>query len=183
MNPRFFPNLSCVPIAGLRELSTTIRSAIIPAIPILMIPILIISILMITFSLPAFAALGEDATSIPADRARLHGTLKTTQSEAYTVHEIDSASGTAVREYVSASGKVFAVAWQGPWRPNMRQLLATYFDQYKQAVQANSRAGRRPLFIQQPGLVMQSGGHMRSFSGRAYIPAMLPQGVSAEEIR
>ena len=67
----------------------------------------------------------------------------------------------------------------------MRQILAGYFGQYQQATQAqvNSRAGRRPLVIDQPGLVVQSGGHMRSFTGRAYIPEMLPQGVSAEAIR
>ena len=138
---------------------------------------------MVITSLPAFAGLGEDATSISADQTRLRGTLRTTKSEGYTVHEIDSASGTAVREYVSASGKVFAIAWQGPWPPNMRQVLATYFDQYKQALPATQHAGRRPVLIQQPGLVVQAGGHMRSFAGRAYIPAMLPQGISAEAIR
>jgi Protein of unknown function (DUF2844) len=152
---------------------------------ILTLPILMIMILLIMVAQPAFAGLGEDATSISADQARLHGTLRTTQSDGYTIHEIDSASGSAVREYVSASGRVFAVAWQGPWPPKMRQVLATYFDQYKQAmqVQANQHAGRRPVLIQQPGLVVQAGGHMRSFSGRAYIPAMLPQGMSAEAIR
>jgi hypothetical protein len=155
---------------GLRTLSATILTSL---------------LLLVMIPLPAFAGLGEDTTSIPADQARLHGTLRTTQGEAYTVHEIDSASGTAVREYVSASGKIFAVAWQGAWPPNMRQVLATYFDQYKQALQvrANQHAGRRPLVIQQPGLIVETAGHMRSFAGRAYIPAMLPQGVSAEAIR
>jgi hypothetical protein len=67
----------------------------------------------------------------------------------------------------------------------MRQSLANYFEQYVKAAPArvNSHAGRRPLLIEQPGLVVQSGGHMRSFAGRAYIPEMLPQGVSAEAIR
>ncbi len=155
------------------------------ALPTVLLTALLMILMMMTIALPAFAGLGEDAASIAGDQARLHGTLRTTQNEGYTVHEIDSASGTAVREYVSASGKVFAVAWQGPWPPDMRQILAAYFDPYKQAlqVQANSRAGRRPLLIQQPGLVVQAGGHMRSFAGRAYVPTMLPQGVSVEEIR
>jgi len=67
----------------------------------------------------------------------------------------------------------------------MRQLLSSYFAQYEQALQASSPgpAGRRPLLIEQPGLVVQSGGHSRSFSGRAYIPQMMPQGVRAEDIR
>jgi hypothetical protein len=145
--------------------------------------ILAATILMI--ALPAFAGLGQDVSSVQADQLHMQGSLRTTQSQAYTVHEIRSATGVVVREYVSASGKVFAVAWQGPWLPDMRQVLATYFEQYQQAAQTqlNSHAGRRPLLIQQPGLVVQSGGHMRSFAGRAYVPAMMPQAVSAEEIR
>ncbi|MGA9447392.1 MAG: DUF2844 domain-containing protein, partial [Candidatus Sulfotelmatobacter sp.] len=88
-------------------------------------------------------------------------------------------------EYVSSAGKVFAVAWQGPWPPDMRQLLGSYFEQYRQAAKAQSsvRIGRRPLMIQQPGLVVQIGGHPRSFSGRAYIPDQLPSSVSAEAIQ
>ena len=140
-------------------------------------------VLMIT--LPAFAGLGEDVSSVQADQAHVQGTLRTTQTSSYTIHEIKAPTGTVVREYVSTSGKVFAVAWQGPWPPDMRQILASYFGQYQQAAQAqtNSRTGRKPLVIEQPGLVLQSGGHMRSFAGRAYIPEMLPQGISAEAIR
>jgi hypothetical protein len=137
-------------------------------------------------ALPAFAGLGEDVSSVQADQAHVQGSLRTTQTEAYTVHEIQAPTGTVVREYVSpTSGKVFAVAWQGPWPPDMRQILANYFAQFQQAAQAqvNSHAGRRPLVIEQSGFVMRSGGHMRSFAGHAYIPAMLPQGVSAEAIR
>jgi hypothetical protein len=136
-------------------------------------------------ALPAFAGLGEAASSVQADQAHMQGSLRTTQTQAFTVQEIKAATGTVVREYVSPSGRVFAVAWQGPWPPDMRQILAGYFEQYQQAVQAqaSTRAGRRPLLIEQPGLVVQSGGHMRSFAGRAYIPEMLPQGVSKEEIR
>jgi Protein of unknown function (DUF2844) len=31
--------------------------------------------------------------------------------------------------------------------------------------------------------VVQSGGHMRAYIGRAYIPEMLPPGLKAEEIK
>ncbi|MGB7151655.1 MAG: DUF2844 domain-containing protein [Terriglobales bacterium] len=146
----------------------------------------IISATMLMIALPAFAGLGENVSSVLADQAHMQGNLRTTQSESYTVQEITAASGVVVREYVSpATGKVFAVAWQGSWPPDMRQVLANYFAQYQQAAQAqaNSHAGRRPLVINQPGLVLESGGHMRSFAGRAYIPDMLPEGVKAEAIR
>ena len=42
---------------------------------------------------------------------------------------------------------------------------------------------RGPLLIQEPGLVVQSGGHMRAYFGRAYIPDQVPQGVNIEEIK
>lgn len=143
-------------------------------------------ILVLTLTtLPAFAGLGEDVSSVQSDRAHMQGALRITQAQAYAVHEIQSPNGTVVREYVSASGKVFAVAWQGSWLPDMRQILAGYFESYQRAAQTQQtmRLGRRPLMIQQPGLVVQSGGHMRSFVGRAYVPDMLPQGVDVEKIQ
>jgi|HubBroStandDraft_4_1064222.scaffolds.fasta_scaffold12712_1 hypothetical protein len=146
----------------------------------------IISAAMLMISIPAFAGLGENVSSVLADQAHMQGSLRTTQSAGYTVHEITAASGVVVREYVSpATGKIFAVAWQGSWPPDMRQVLADYFAQYQQAAQAqaNSYAGRKPLLINQAGLVVESGGHMRSFTGRAYIPDMLPEGVKTEAIR
>lgn len=140
---------------------------------------------LLIFARPAFAGLGENASSVLADQAHLQGTLRTKLAQSYWVQEIQSASGITVREYVSASGKVFAVAWQGPWFPDLQQLLASYFTQFQQAAQAqaNSQRGRRPLFIQLPGLVVQSGGHVRAFSGRAYLPDQLPHGVTAADIQ
>ena len=136
-------------------------------------------------AIPAFAALGEDVSSVQADQAHMQGVLRTTRDNAYTLQEIQAPSGTVVREYVSGLGKVFAVAWQGSWPPDMRQILGSYFGQYQEAAQAqiNAHAGRRPLVIQRPGFVLESGGHMRSFAGRAYIPEMVPAGISAEAIR
>jgi hypothetical protein len=153
----------------------------------LLLAIATVAAIIIMTALPVFAGLGEDAGSVQADQARMQASLRTTQAQAYSVQEIQAPTGIVVREYVSpASGKVFAVAWQGPWPPNMQQILASYFDQFQQAAQAQAgtaRAIRRPLVINLPGLVVESGGHMRSFAGRAYIPAMLPQGVTAEAIR
>jgi len=49
--------------------------------------------------------------------------------------------------------------------------------------QLTTRKGRRPLMIEVPGLVVQSGGHMRSYVGRAYVPEMLPAAVNVEDIQ
>jgi hypothetical protein len=144
-----------------------------------------IVLLMLTLSLPALAALGGDVSSVQEDKAQMKGTLKTTENEAYTIHEITAPGNTVVKEYVSPAGKVFAIAWHGQFIPNMQQLLGTYFDQYAQAAkeQRESHPGRHPLNIQQPGLVFQNGGHMRSYVGRAYVPDMVPQGVNVDALQ
>jgi len=134
---------------------------------------------------PLLASLGGDTTSVQADQAKMQGSRLTTSSDSFTVHEIQASTGIAVKEYVSPAGKVFAITWQGPAHPDLRQLLGTYFDQYSQAVQAQRahRHGHGPLLIQLPGLVVQSAGHPRSFLGRAYVPQMLPAGVRVEDLR
>ncbi|MFZ0735237.1 MAG: DUF2844 domain-containing protein [Candidatus Sulfotelmatobacter sp.] len=132
--------------------------------------------------LPAFATLGEDVSTVQTDQAQIHATESITQKPAYSVHELQSPSGIAVREYVSPAGKVFAVAWHGPWMPDLKQLLGSHFQEYQQALQAQ-RARHGPVFVQLPDLVVQLGGHMRDFVGRAYLPDQMPSGVRAEEIR
>jgi hypothetical protein len=86
-----------------------------------------------------------------------------------------------VREYVAASGAVFGVAWNGPVVPNLRQVLGQYFEPYTQSAKTK-RTGHSQLRVEQPGLVVHSGGHMRAFSGTAYVPQMLPPGVTASDI-
>jgi hypothetical protein len=133
----------------------------------------------------ACASLGGDLTSVRDDQAKMQGTLQTTSNGSYNVHEIQAPSGVVVREYVSLSGNVFGVAWQGRSHPDLHQVLGAYYDQYVQAVQAQraQRHGHGPLLIQQPGLVVQMGGHMRSLTGRAFIPQSLPAGMRPEEIQ
>jgi hypothetical protein len=145
----------------------------------------ILSASLVLLALPAFAGLGEDSSSVDADQAHMQGERRITQASSYSVHEIKAPTGTIVREYVSASGQVFGVAWQGPLPPNMQQILAGYFETYRQAseAQTNSHTGRRPLVINQPELVVRSGGHMRAFAGQAYVPALLPKGVTGATIQ
>ena len=130
----------------------------------------------------AFAALGGDESSVQADQAQMRASLRSTRIATYTVHELQAPTGHVVREYVSPSGTVFGVAWQGPSKPDLRQLLGTHFDEFMQGAQANRR-GHGPLVVNLPGMVVVSGGHMRAFSGRAYLSQMLPEGVSADAIQ
>jgi hypothetical protein len=134
----------------------------------------------------ASAALGGDVSSVEADRVRMHAALlRTVRVNAYTLTEIQSSSGTTIREYVSSTGTVFAVAWQGPWPPDLRQVLGPYFAQYQRGTQAaqQHRKSRGSLLIQDAGLVVQVSGHPRAFFGRAYVPNLMPPGVQASAIQ
>ena len=142
----------------------------------------LLGIALLMTSMPARAELGGNVSTIQADQEHLKGTRLVTANASYTVHEIQVPTGTKVREFVSPAGAVFAVAWQGRSTPDLHQLLGAYFDQYTQAVQ-NKRVKRGPVSIQLNGLVVEAGGHMRSFSGRAYVPQMIPQGVAAQTIQ
>lgn len=132
-------------------------------------------------AVPVRAALGDTEASVEADRLQAGGTQRVLRAALYTVHELQTPTGTIVREYVSPAGTVFGVAWHGPSMPDLRQVLGMYFDRYVEA--ASKRAARGPVSITQPGLVVQSSGHARAFVGRAYIPEALPQGVAADSVR
>lgn len=143
-----------------------------------------VGILVMPF--PLLAALGDSDFSIQADQAQMKASIKLIEADAYTVHEMKSPTGILVREYVSRSaGRVFAITWQGPFFPELKQLLGTYFQQYSWAAKAQreSRVGIHPLDIREPGLVVQTAGHPRAFSGRVYDPGLLPAGVNADDIR
>jgi uncharacterized protein DUF2844 len=141
-----------------------------------------IGLLMFTAAHPAHATLGGVEATVQVDQTQTGATLRTVYGAKYTMHELQAPSGTTVREYIAPTGMVFAVAWQGPSMPDLRQLLGAHFDPYVAGVAAR-RNVRGPVLMQLPGLVVQSGGRMRSFAGRAYVPDSLPQGVSADELR
>ena len=128
------------------------------------------------------AALGEPETSVQTEAARLRGSIKVTPHANYKLHEIQLPSGTLVREFAGSDGKVFAVAWSGPAVPNLRELLGQYFDNYVTAAKAEHSGGHHHLQIRESNLVVLAGGHMRAFSGLAYLPQALPSGVSAGDL-
>ena len=119
-----------------------------------------------------------------ADAAHLQGTVRMNPVASYTVHEIQTPDGARVREYLSSAGKVYAIAWQGPFLPDLQQLLGSYFTQYQQAARSRKeRIARVPLTVHDANLVVEQSGHMRSFVGRAYLIDQMPPGLTAESIR
>ncbi len=130
----------------------------------------------------ASATLGQPEITVQTDVAQAHAAIKYSEDRTgYRVHEIQMSSGTAVREFVAPNGTVFAVAWQGPTRPDLRQLLGQYFDAFA-SVPRTKLTDRRHVQIQQGDLVLQSGGHMRALSGRAYLRSVVPGGVNLGDL-
>ena len=158
-----------------------------PANSITMRMFLSVAVLMAAMCEPhsAAASLGGTTTTVETDRARMQAKLQMTKKPSYMVHELRAPNSVVVREFVSPTGLVFGVAWQGPSRPDLQQLLGAYFEHFTQAAKAQKEqhTGRRMLLVQEPGLVVESGGHARAFYRRAYVPQMLPVGVQPEEIQ
>lgn len=130
---------------------------------------------------PARASLGEAESAVESDAQQLRGSVTTTERTNYRLHEIQLPSGTVLREFATAGGNVFAVAWHGPVIPDLKQALGQYFDVFTAAARS-PHDGHHQLEIRREDFVMQSSGHMRAFSGRAYLPQALPSGVSLDEL-
>jgi hypothetical protein len=89
------------------------------------------------------------------------------------------AGGVTLRQYANPAGVVFAVGWEGPVLPDFHRLLGDYHARYSEAQRQQSRQ----VHIQSSDLVLEAGGMMRAFSGRAYLPTLLPPTLSAADIR
>jgi len=133
---------------------------------------------------PARASLGGGAESILADAEELQGVLQPSLHAHFQVQEIISENGILVREFMSRGGLVFAISWQGPAMPDLKQLLGAQYAAYAAAIEAQKRPGlRRAVRIATPDLVVESEGHLRAFVGRSYLPGLIPAGVSVDELR
>ncbi len=139
--------------------------------------------LLILASNRAYGVLGECANSIESDRVFLSAKRSTTRyNEGFSVQQIDS-NGTVVREYISPSGIVFGIAWNGILHPDLSQLLGAYAGQYQEALQKTPRRhGRRHVQIKADKVIVEKWGHMRNLQGRAYVPDLIPPGVSVADI-
>jgi hypothetical protein len=130
----------------------------------------------------AQAALGGDAASIDRDRIALKSERTIALNSNYQVHELTTPEGSVVREYLAAGDRVCAVSWQGTRAPNLRQLLGDYFARYSSEAHAHRR-GLHSLSIDTPDFAAFVIRWQHGFRGRVILPALLPAGVSREELR
>ena len=133
---------------------------------------------------PAHAALGGDAASVLADGVASKGTVNPVIRQQYDIEEFTADTGVQVREYLNRDGVVFAVSWTGPVLPDLQRLLGTHFAAYTEGLAALNHPGlQRSVRVASSALVVESDGHLRAYAGRAYVPALMPAGVSPAELR
>lgn len=140
-------------------------------------------------ALPAHAVLGERlpmAASAASQSKALAATRRSfSLSAGVQVYERASGDGGVIREYVSADGIVFAVSWNTRFKPRLNELLGRYHEPYAAAAsEALKRPGiQRQSVLRAPDLVVRSTSHLNVFSGRAFVPSLVPAGFDAALVR
>ena len=131
-----------------------------------------------------WAGLGEPQSSIETDRARISARHAVARTPQYTVHELTMADGSLVQQYVAGNGLVFAVRWNTLSKPDLSKLLGSAFVSYTGAVQQAAQRGGIQRQFRHAGtdLVVQSGGHLHVYSGYAYRPSLMPQGLEPQAL-
>lgn len=133
---------------------------------------------------PACAALGEGVDSIAKDRKTLRAVKRPLSKRAHYTIEHMVSDANEVREFFTPSGVVFAIAWNGLVPPDLTPLLGSYAAEYRDAKQQLPRRhGQRRTQVKTDRVVVETWGHMRNLHGRAYAPALVPEGVNLDEIK
>ena len=130
----------------------------------------------------AVAAAGTSSSSNPVDATA--PVLHQAANSAVQWQESTDANQIRVRQYVSSSGQVYAVSWDGPAMPDVAVLLGTWFDRYRQeaSVALPNATGLHSSRVSSSDLMVETAVRLRDFSGRAWLPSALPAGVAAADI-
>jgi len=147
-----------------------------------------VAVVLCLFECAAWAGLGDRPDSAQSEGSRLSAHHAVTVREAvssdpqaYSVYQLEMDNNLTVKEFVNSSGTVFAVEWSGPYQPNQKLILSTYFDRIQQSVKSsnqNGYRGRRPTIVESDDLVYKTSGHPGHFIGQAYLPKEFPTGFT-----
>ncbi|HTR06996.1 MAG TPA: DUF2844 domain-containing protein [Paraburkholderia sp.] len=139
----------------------------------------------IAMSSAAHASLGGLHQSVALDQSQMHANRQTTTGQLFTTERLTLENGAHVTEYVNRDDVVFAVTWHGPAMPDLQQLLGSYaqraYDGAKAFRAAHSAIG--PVVVSASDLVVQTGGHMRAYWGRAWLPNAVPASLNVQDIQ
>jgi hypothetical protein len=144
--------------------------------------ILMVLLMLVIGSLPAWAALGGDVSSVNSDVQVLRGQHVMVAKIGYNLHQITTPDGGVVNEFVSPAGVVFGVSWQSHFIPNLQQLLGSYVTNLQQG-QRTEVIPRHAVTVQGDNFMLYSFGHGRSFRGRAFVPGLVPANLTPEVVQ
>ena len=144
--------------------------------------ILKVLLVLVLVSVPAWAALGDNVSSVESDAQALQGQHRMVAKAGYNLHQITMSDGSVVNEFASHTGLVFGVSWRAHSIPNLPQLLGTYMTNLQQG-QRTHVLRRRAVTIEGDNFVFSSFGHMLSFRGRAFVPGLVPANLTAEVVQ
>ena len=127
---------------------------------------------------PVWAALGDTEDSIAHDVRRHQARSQRQDLGGYTVHRMNMADGSQIRQYVAPDRRIFAVSWNARHKPDLSLLLGAAYTRFANAAQqAGAHTGAlRSLHHTSLDLVVQSAGHLQVYTGYAYHPSMVPAG-------
>jgi len=111
------------------------------------------------------------------------GAQQTLLNGALRLRSLTDAGGTTINEYATSTGRIVGYTWAGPTMPDLRALLGKYSASYHAGAAAAAADGNlHSSRIARPDLIVESGGPMRGYVGRAWLPAALPPGVTADDL-
>jgi Protein of unknown function (DUF2844) len=136
----------------------------------------ILALLLAASSATAFAALGGAPQALGPRVLASKASAMATGLSTYTdvARTLDSCT---------SAGTVFAVSWQGPYKPDLREVLGAHFQGMVDAAKRQPGGARAPMRLERDDLVIYSGGRTGAFEGRAWIPALLPAGFDTSAIK
>jgi hypothetical protein len=108
---------------------------------------------------------GSDAAAVA------HAMRQSTTPWTSTVSK--DANGVTITQYVNTQGVVFAVTWNGPVKPDLQQLLGSYFSSNGKVNPIGNVSDQS-----QGDLVVVSSGAMPHFTGYAYLKSDTPAGFT-----
>ncbi|CAN1493740.1 Protein of unknown function DUF2844 [Burkholderiaceae bacterium] len=139
----------------------------------------ILSIFLLALPLASQAELGGNLASINQEQKTFGSTLSSSPQTGFTIYTQAISPGLVLKEYLTTNANVFAITWKGPSLPNFQVVLGAYYSNYLTALQNNPRA----IFFQDDNIVIESGGVMGGYVGRAYLPKQFPAGMTPANLQ
>jgi Protein of unknown function (DUF2844) len=142
----------------------------------------VVALAALAVSVNARAELGGQMPSQTASSGASHALF----NGALRVRTSIDAGSTTINEYATSTGRIVAYTWAGPTMPDLRALLGNYADSYRTGAAALAASGNGNLHasrVARPDVIVESGGPMRSYAGRAWLPAGLPPGIVADDLQ